>query len=69
MAKRPQTIKPSIRPIKIIAALLGFVFAGVEIGLNTEFLAKSEGLVNPVTVTVVIASIGAAVFIPIAEAW
>jgi hypothetical protein len=68
MAKRPQTIKPSVPIIKIVAAFLGFVFAGVEIWLNTEFLAKQEGLVSPVTATVVVASIGAAVFIPIAEA-
>jgi hypothetical protein len=68
MAKRPQIIKPRIPIIKIVAALLGFVFAGVEIWLNTEFLAKQEGLVSPVTATVVVASIGAAVFIPISEA-
>jgi hypothetical protein len=68
MAKRPQIIKPRIPIIKIVAAVLGFVFAGVEIWLNTEFLAKQEGLVSPVTATVVVASIGAAVFIPIAEA-
>jgi hypothetical protein len=68
MAKRPQIIKPRIPIIKIVAAFLGFVFAGVEIWLNTEFLAKQEGLVSPVTATVVVASIGAAVFIPIAEA-
>jgi hypothetical protein len=68
MAKRPQIITPRIPLIKIVAALLGFIFAGVEIWLNTEFLAKQEGLVSPVTATVVVASIGAAVFIPIAEA-
>ncbi|MGA7326165.1 MAG: hypothetical protein WBX25_17180, partial [Rhodomicrobium sp.] len=68
MAKRPQTIKPRMPIIKIVAALLGFVFAGVEIWLNTEYLAKSEGLLSPVTATVVVASIGAAVFIPVGEA-
>ena len=67
MAKRPQIIKPRIPYFKIVATGLGIGAAGVEIWLNVEFVAKSEGLASSVTAAVVTASILAAASIPLAE--
>lgn len=53
--------------MKYVATGVGITLCGVETWLNAEHIAKTEGLVSSLVAAVVVASIGAAAALPLAE--
>lgn len=64
----PPAIKPEPIPLtKIVATGIGLALCGVEVWLNAEHIAHTEGWASSLVAAVIAASIGAAAALPLAE--